>query len=47
VVTYYEKVILASIPLADDDLVLVTVDSTVKNFQVVMRKVLKLIGNIT
>jgi hypothetical protein len=47
VVTYYEKVIVGSMPLADDDLLLITVDSTAKNFQLIMRKVLKLISNIT
>lgn len=43
-VTFYEKVILASMPLADNDLVLVTVDATTMNFQGIMRKVLKLIS---
>jgi hypothetical protein len=43
VVTYYEKVILASMPLANDDLLLVTVDATIKNFQVIMRKMLRLL----
>jgi hypothetical protein len=43
VVTYYEKVILASMPLADNDLLLVTVDASAKNFQGIMRKVLGLI----
>jgi hypothetical protein len=42
VVTYYEKVILASIPLANDDLLPMTVDATT-NFQVIMRKVLRLL----
>ncbi|AFU60004.1 MAG: hypothetical protein QXX64_01975 [Nitrososphaera sp.] len=44
VVMFYEKVILASMPLADNDLVLVTVDTSARNFQDIMRKVLKLIG---
>jgi hypothetical protein len=44
VVTYYEKVILASMPLADNDLVLLTIDATARNFQGIMRKVLRLIS---
>ena len=40
---YHEKVILASMPLGDHELVLITVDVTVKNFQVIMRKVTKFI----
>ena len=43
VVAYYEKVILASMELADNDLLLVTVDARAKNFQGIMRKVLGLI----
>jgi hypothetical protein len=43
-VTYYENVIMASMPLADNDLVLVTVNATAKNFQVIMRKTLKLLS---
>jgi hypothetical protein len=31
-------------PLGDHELVLITVDVTVKNFQAIMRKVLRLIG---
>ena len=42
-VTYYEKIVLASMSLADNDLVLVTVD-TAADFQSIMRKVLRLIG---
>lgn len=42
-VTYYEKVVVASMPLAENDLVLVTVDATA-DFQPIMRKVLRLIG---
>ena len=42
-VTYYEKVVLASMSLADNELVLVTVD-TAADFQSIMRKVLRLIG---
>jgi hypothetical protein len=41
---YYEKVVMGSMPLTDNDLVLVTVDATTKNFQVIMRKVLRLIS---
>ena len=43
IVMYYEKVIMASMPLADNDLVLVTVDANVKNLQTIMQKVLMLI----
>lgn len=44
VVTYYEKVIIASMPLADNDLVLVTVEADTKNFQGIMRKASRLIS---
>lgn len=42
-VTYYEKVIMASMSLADNDLVLVTVDNAA-DFQSIMRKVQRLIS---
>jgi hypothetical protein len=42
-VTYYEKVVLASMSLADNDLVLVTVDNAA-DFQSIMRKVQRLIS---
>lgn len=37
--TYYEKVILAAIPLGDHSLLIMSVDTSVKNFQQVMYKV--------